>query len=94
MRCNGCCCLSLHELMVVSTQATALHVTFTGSTNAATTPQQLFSLLHACPAFDVKLYLTLQYLVSQGWRCCDGSKCAHPHPHPSHQTQSTPLLGA
>jgi len=93
LRFNGACSLSLHELMVVATMASSLHVTSAPPHHhhPATTPQQLFALLHAAPAFDVALFLTLHYLVSMGWRCCDGSKCAARTSHPLQCNPSNPL---
>ena len=73
LRYNDMCCLTLPELMVVSIMSSSLHVTAVGQRTAAT-PAQLFAIMIDMPSFDVKLFLTLQYLVSMGWRCCDGSK--------------------
>lgn len=73
LRYNDMCCLTLPELMVVSIMSSSLHVTSVGQRTAAT-PAQLFAIMIDMPSFDVKLFLTLQYLVNMGWRCCDGSK--------------------
>ena len=73
LRYNGMCCLSLPELMVVAIMSSSLHVTYTDQ-RSASTPAELFKLLSGMAAFDVNLFLTLQYLVGMGWRCCDGSK--------------------
>jgi hypothetical protein len=73
LRYNGMCCLSLQELMVVAIMSSSLHVT-AADQHSASTPAELFALLSGMAAFDVNLFLTLQYLVGMGWRCCDGSK--------------------
>jgi hypothetical protein len=77
LRCNGMCCLSLPELMVVSLMSSSVRVTSVDAAVnqlPASNPSELFALLSCLPAFDVDIFLTLQYLVSMGWRCCDGSK--------------------
>lgn len=81
LRCNGMCCLSLPELMVVSLMSSSLLVT-SADQRSASNPSELFALLTCLPAFDVSIFLTLQYLVSMGWRCCDGFKCADSSPPP------------
>jgi hypothetical protein len=73
LRCNGMCCLSLPELMVISLMSSSLCIT-TDDQRTASTPAELFQLLGCMPAFDPHLFLTLQYLVTMGWRCSDGSK--------------------
>ncbi len=73
LRYNDMCCLTLPELMVVSIMSSSVHVTAVGQRTAAT-PAQLFEIMIDMPSFDVRLFLTIQYLVSMGWRCCDGSK--------------------
>ena len=79
LRCNGMCCLSLPELMVVSLMSSSLLVT-SADQRSASNPSELFALLTCLPAFDVSIFLTLQYLVSMGWRCCDGFKCVDSFP--------------
>jgi len=88
MRCNGFCCLSLPELMVISLRSSSLCIT-TVDQRAASTPAELFELLSCMPAFDANFFLTLQYLVSMGWRCSDGSKYgSHLVAYSSHRAHS------
>jgi hypothetical protein len=73
LRCRDMCCLSLVELMVVAIMSSSIHVT-TIDHRSASTCSELFEILCCMTAFDVNIFLTLNYLVSMGWRCCDGSK--------------------